>query len=198
MTYSLAMLLRFFLFCVICSFTSGKFEQANSGHPLAISGDRCTAIAVGNMATKDGATMTTHTMDCKECDWRINKVPAADHLPGSTRPIYLLSGAYPRQVRDDRGLTWSVDNLEEISPQKEEWLTMKDKVIIGYIPQVEHTYALVEGGYGIMNEHQVAIGESTCASRLYAKPIGQGGKALLEASEWILTILELQEFRESI
>lgn len=34
--------------------------------------------------------------------------------------------------------------------------------------------------YGIMNEHQVAIGESTCAAKLYAAPIGFGGKALLE------------------
>jgi hypothetical protein len=34
-----------------------------------------------------------------------------------------------------------------------------------------------------MNEYQVSIGESTCASKLYAAPIGFGGKALLEASE---------------
>lgn len=34
-----------------------------------------------------------------------------------------------------------------------------------------------------MNEHQVAIGESTCASNLFAAPVSAGGKALLEVSE---------------
>lgn len=34
-----------------------------------------------------------------------------------------------------------------------------------------------------MNEYQVAIGESTCAARLSASPIGyNGGTALLEVS----------------
>jgi dipeptidase len=63
--------------------------------------------------------------------------------------------------------------------------------ILGYIPQVAHTYAVIEGMYGIMNEHQVAIGESTCAAKLYAAPVGSaGGKALLEASELSQIALE--------
>lgn len=42
-----------------------------------------------------------------------------------------------------------------------------------------------------MNEHQVAIGESTCAAKLYAAPVGaNGGKALLEASELSQIALE--------
>lgn len=49
--------------------------------------------------------MTTFNMDCAECDWRVNKVPAMDHPEGSMRPIYLLSGAYPRQVRNDRQIS---------------------------------------------------------------------------------------------
>ncbi|RYY71572.1 hypothetical protein EON63_21605 [archaeon] len=46
--------------------------------------------------------------------------------------------------------------------------------------QVPHTYGLYEAGYGIMNEHQVAIGESTCASKLWAAPVIAGGKARIE------------------
>ena len=74
------------------------------------------------------------------------------------------------QVREDRGLTWHPDNLEDL-PQREQWKSQRGEVI-GYIPQVAHTFGIVEGGYGIMNEHQVAIGESTCASKLYAAPRG--------------------------
>ena len=144
--------------------------------------DKCTALAVGKKATIDGSTMVTHTMDCKDCDWRVNKVAAKDWPEGSMRPIYLITGSYPRQVRNDRGQTWSTDNLEHM-PQREEWEKMEGTGIIGYIPQVAHTYALIEGGYGIMNEYQVSIGESTCAAKLFAAPVSAGGKALLEASE---------------
>lgn len=41
-----------------------------------------------------------------------------------------------------------------------------------------------------MNEHQVAIGESTCAARFWGAPTVAGGKALLEARE--LTKLALE------
>jgi hypothetical protein len=106
--------------------------------------DQCTAIAVGPKATVDGSTFNTHTADCKECDWRINKVAARDWPPGWQRPIFLLSGAYPRQVRDDKGVTWSKANLEGMS-QKADWEALENTLIIGYIPQVPHTFAYIEG-----------------------------------------------------
>jgi dipeptidase len=131
--------------------------------------------------------MTTHTSDCGDCDWRINKVPAMDWPAGSMRPIYLTYGPYPRQVREDRGETWSKANLEDL-PQKGEW--EKQNLIIGYIPQVPHTYALIEGGYAIMNEWGVSIGESTCAAKLWAAPLTQGGKAMMEVGELSQIALE--------
>ena len=177
--------------------------------------DACTSIAVGRKATVDGSTFATHTADCAECDWRINKVTAADWPAGSQRPIYALTGTYPKQVREDRGFTWSVKNLEQGSVHTPRWEKMKGD-IIGYIPQVPHTHALIEGLYGIMNganiiyknqinyyhyshylfhmyiEHQVAIGESTCAAKQWAAPLGvsEHGKALLEASELSQIALE--------
>lgn len=41
-----------------------------------------------------------------------------------------------------------------------------------------------------MNEHQVAIGESTCAARFWGAPIIAGGKAMLEARELTKIALE--------
>ena len=162
-------------------------------------GDRCTTIAVGPGATVDGSTMNTNTADCANCDWRINKVPAMDWPVGAMRPIYILTGSYPLRVRGDRGATWQPQNLEDVPALRPQWEEMTGE-ILGYIPQVPHTYAVVEGMYGIMNEHQVAIGESTCPARLWAAPMGSGGgKALLEISELSQIALErCKTARESI
>jgi dipeptidase len=56
--------------------------------------------------------------------------------------------------------------------------------------QVAHTYALYEAGYGIMNEKQLAMGESTCASWFYAAPTTAGGKARVEVRELSKIALE--------
>lgn len=165
-------------------------QTASPVEGAILSYDKCTAIAVGKDASSTGSPLTTHTADCAECDWRVNKVPARDWAEGSMRPIYLISGTYPRQVREDRGDTWRKANLERNMPQVKDWEALENKTIIGYIPQVPHTYALIEGMYGIMNENNVAIGESTCAAKLWAAPVSAGGKALLEVSEMSQIALE--------
>jgi hypothetical protein len=38
-----------------------------------LDGDKCTSIAVGPKAGSEGP-MNTHTSDCGDCDFRINKV----------------------------------------------------------------------------------------------------------------------------
>lgn len=43
---------------------------------------------------------------------------------------------------------------------------------------MSHTFAYTLGTYGIQNEKQVSIGESTCSSLFVAKPTHAGGKAL--------------------
>lgn len=171
--------------CNVSSIAQSSYDMP------ATSSDRCTAMAIGGKASIDGSVYNLYNADCAECDWRINKVPAADYPVGSLRPIYLITGSYPRAVRSDHGATWTEDNLENIPDLHSEWSKMKGE-IIGYIPQVQHTFAYIEGLYGIMNEHQVAIGESTCASKLYAGPIGitGQGKALLEVSELSQIALE--------
>ncbi|RHY20026.1 hypothetical protein DYB32_010124, partial [Aphanomyces invadans] len=80
-------------------------------------------------------------------------------------------------VGEDRGPTYSKANLDK------SLFNWTDTKAIGSIPQVNHTYGYVEGVYGIMNEHQLGIGESTCGAKLWTKPVSQGGKALLDITE---------------
>jgi hypothetical protein len=115
--------------------------------------DRCTTMVVGRRAGKcqsvsrrintgtilmccfhvDGP-MTTHTADCSDCDFRINKVPAMDWPKDSMRPLYVYKGNYPSTISSYRGDTWLPSNLEGTKEQREAW--GEESVITGYIPQV--------------------------------------------------------------
>ena len=122
---------------------------------LAASADACTTLIVGKKASVDGSVMCTHSDDGEaNPDSRLVKVPASDHAEGSTRPIYYDTEDYPRFV-GDRG-------VDAYLPKNNPGAT--PSVAIGSIPQVAHTYAYFEGNYGMQNEHQVGIGESTCSA----------------------------------
>lgn len=103
---------------------------------LSADPDRCTAIIVGRKAGASGP-MTTHTADCSDCDFRINKVPAKDWPAGSKRPLYIYKGNYPSLITTTRGATWLPNNLEGTPDQIKAWGT--ESIITGYIPQVIYT-----------------------------------------------------------
>ena len=133
--------------------------------------DACTSILVGKDASVDGSVMTTHTCDCGTCDWTWRHVPAADHKPGSTRKIYHVSQyqTWPPA----QGLKWD--------------LYKKDYA--GFdIPEVPRTYAYHHGMFGYMNEHQVAIGESSIGNqRKMSNPTPSAGFDLT-----MLTLLAME------
>ncbi len=131
------------LFFFICVLAAVVFNPGTAG--------ACTTILVTKGATTDGSMIVAHSDDDELGDQRIIYVPAMDHKPGSKRPIYPFGSNYPRLVSKSRGPGYDIHGYPETKP-------------LGYIDQVPHTYAYIDGNYGIMNEHQLLIGECTDAA----------------------------------
>jgi len=144
----------------------------------------CTGIVVEKSATTDGSTLTAHTNDCRQCDFRMGYIPANDHKEGSRRNVYALRPEYPRYVGNEWGPMYSLENIDTtIYPWTE-------STPIGHTDEVEHTYAYLDAPFPIINEHQVAMGESTCSGKLYAFPRFAGGRALFDMTALTRIALE--------
>jgi len=130
--------------CVLIGASRTAEETACVSCRAELASEACTVIIVGKAASTDGSVMTTHTCDCGLCDWTFRYVPAADWPAGSTRKIYHIDQfkAFPPEV----GLKWE---------------KIKDNFTGLEIPQPAHTFGYLHGGFGYMNDNQVAIGEST-------------------------------------
>ncbi|MGB7295642.1 MAG: hypothetical protein WBC70_08640 [Candidatus Aminicenantales bacterium] len=102
-------------------------------------------IGAGRLATADGSVITSHTDCCSEC--RVHVVPARMHPKGAMAPVH-----------------WGMVYFGSGDDRRARPLGDYGRVI-GHIPQVERTYAYFHTGYSQMNEHQLAIGESTCSQR---------------------------------
>lgn len=124
----------------------GPWAAGGSG-PAALpgEGDGCTIISAGKLATTDGSVINSHSDACSEC--RIHVVPGQAHPPGSKAPVHWGLIYYSRD--DERGGRPVGDYGE----------------VIGEVPQVARTYTYFHTGYSLINEHQVAIAESTCSQK---------------------------------
>ncbi|MBA3007042.1 MAG: C69 family dipeptidase [Proteobacteria bacterium] len=145
----------------------------------AVNALACTTLLVTKEASKDGSVMVGHSDDSELFDQRLVQVPAADHKPGSLRPVYYDASAIGdkpqyhtyelrRYVGTDRGPVYDEPDRPQSIP-------------LGYIPQVEHTYSYFEGSYAIMNEHQVMFGECTDGTKLQPDPVP--GKLIFYSAE---------------
>ena len=105
---------------------------------VAANGITCTDIVVGKQASVDGSVITSHTGAAPDC--RVHVVPAQDHEAGSMAPVY-----------------WGLQDAKVPFKAYGE--------VIGHIPQVEHTYRYFHSAYSHINEHQLAIAESTFVGR---------------------------------
>ncbi|MBN2216200.1 MAG: C69 family dipeptidase [Pirellulales bacterium] len=101
----------------------------------------CTCIMVGKKASTDGSVLTSHTCDSHRDSSRVHVVPAATHSPGSLRTL-------TRRRDDDAGP-----------------MPRNARVATGAIAEAAETFGYLNAVYGIMNQRQLAIGESTFDGR---------------------------------
>jgi dipeptidase len=98
----------------------------------------CTIIAVGKKASADGSVLVSHT-DCG-ADNRIRVVHGQTFKEGAMAPVY-----------------WGIQDIHRPLDDFGD--------VLGHIPQVEKTYTYFHSAYPHMNEHQLAIAESTTSQR---------------------------------
>ncbi|MEA4883948.1 MAG: C69 family dipeptidase [Clostridia bacterium] len=106
----------------------------------------CTSVLVSPGASVDGSASVTQTADCGMCAFEIEKIPAKDWPEGATvEAPYLpqFTGGY--QIHDVMKPTGK------------------------FIPQVAHTNGYIKGIFGMINDKQVGIGETTTSNRPQSK-----------------------------
>jgi dipeptidase len=123
--------------------------------------DSCTSILVGRLASADGSTMTSHSCDSGTDRTWMTIVPHMTHKPGETAKVYY-------------------------EPKRTKGPNDPDRLVAGEIPQVAETYAYLNTAYPIMNEHQLAIGETTIGSRRELK----SDNGFIDAPELYRLVLE--------
>lgn len=141
--------------CILVSFVLIVWCASAQGEPW-MEGQSCTSIMVGKLASADGSVITSHTCDSRYRTWMCIE-PAADHPIGAMHQVF--RGTMHNRFRGD---TLGVR-------------------LVGEIPEVSHTYAYLNTAYPCLNEHQLAMGESTF-----------GGPDTLRNPDGLFMIEELQ------
>lgn len=120
----------------------------------------CTVIAVGKKASADGSVIISHTDTGPNS--RIVYIPGSTFKKGEMAPVY-----------------WGIQDADQP--------LLSFGKVIGHIPQVERTYGYFHSAYSHINEHQLAIAESTTDQR-------RDLMSSLENSKGIMTIEQAMIF----
>lgn len=128
----------------------------------------CTVVAVGKKSSEDGSVIISHTDS--GADSRVRYVPAKKYKKGAKVPVYL-------GIQD---VTRPLNNHGKI---------------LGYIPQVTRTYGYFHSAYSHINEHQLAIAESTMSQRDELVVTHETGKQIMTIEQ--VMIFALQRFKSS-
>jgi dipeptidase len=138
----------------------------------------CTVTLTGKKASLDGSVMVSHSDDGLN-DGRLIYVPAKDYKPGVLRPVYYAH--YSLDFKPQWGAT--VSHRIVSRDRAPGYNTPGDPLsaALGYIPQVSHTYAYFDANYGVINEHQLAMGE--CTDKAKVDPEPEANKRIFYSAE---------------
>jgi len=125
--------------------------------------DTCTDIIVGKLASADGSVITSHTGCAPEC--LVHVVAGKKFGKGEKAPVYY--------------------GLQEVNKPLYQY-----GEIIGYIPQVEQTYTYFHSGYSHINEHQLAIGESTLSQKKELQVDRETGRQIITIEQAMVFALQ--------
>jgi dipeptidase len=163
----------------------------NTKYKINLDRMACTTMVVGKAATTDGSVIIAHSDD-DVSDERVIFVPAADwdlsNPNEKIRPVYYDNASLgPYQDYNSTEIRRYIGNSRGPGYQTQDE-GYAESIPIGYIPQVEHTYAYFDSSYGIMNEQNLMIGECTCGAK--CQPWPDPKKRLMYASELSRIALE--------
>ena len=157
----------------------------------------CTTMIAGKQATTDGSVIVAHSDD-DVSDIRVIYVPARDwdlnNKSESIRQVYYddCSLGHEMYADKEKKVTYNASEVRRyIGPSRGPGYDTKDfynSFSLGNIPQVKHTYAYFDSSYGIMNEHQLMIGECTCGAKIQPDP--DPGKRIFYSAELSRVALE--------
>ena len=101
----------------------------------------CTTITLGKNASSDGSVITSHTCDSHwDRSW-IDIIPPKRHEPGSMKTLY-------NRIKDS-SFVMPVHSFKAV----------------GEIPEIDSTFGFINTVIRCVNDHQLAIGESTFGGR---------------------------------
>jgi len=145
---------------------AGRFSDWEGGRP-----DGCTSITVGRLASDGGWVSTSHTCDSHRTRSSFDVVPAKTYKNGEMKTLFKRA--------DDDSLA----------------MPAYKSLLVGEIPQVARTYGYINTAYPCINDHQLAVGESTFGGRssLFSD------KGLIDCQQLVQLMLErCTQAREAI
>jgi dipeptidase len=132
------------VFFSLCLSTSLLVINLNAQNKQDYEGGRpdgCTSITVGKKASQDGSVITSHTCDSHRTRVWLDIQPAEDHSEKAQERLF-------KRTNDD-SLAMPAYKYD----------------YVGSISQIDHTHGYINTAYPCMNDHQLAIGESTFGGR---------------------------------